>query len=147
MRINSNMVPNILAAIQQSETTLQTALEQVSTGKRVNLPSEDPAAAAAMVQNTLSAADAGQYTQNVSSTLSRLQTADSALSTVVSQLTQAVSLGTEGANGTNNSSNLQSIAVQVREFWRQWSRRPTFRTRESIYSAALLRIRSRIQPT
>jgi flagellar hook-associated protein 3 FlgL len=42
-----------------------------------------------------------------------VQTADSALSSVVSSLTQAVSLGTEGANGTSSTSNQQAIAVQV----------------------------------
>jgi flagellar hook-associated protein 3 FlgL len=113
MRIDSNMVPDMLAAIQQSDTSLETALQQVSTGKRVNLPSDDPLAAAAMVQNTFDTANVDQYTQNATSTLSRVQTADSALSTVVSSLTLAISLGTEAANGTNNSSDLQSIAVQV----------------------------------
>ncbi len=113
MRIDSNMVPDMLAAIQQSDASLQTALEQVATGKRVNLPSDDPAAAAAMVQNTFDTANVDQYTTNATSTLSQLQTADSALSAVVSTLTQAVSLGTEGANGTSNGSDLQSLSVQV----------------------------------
>ena len=45
--------------------------------------------------------------------LSRVQTADSALSSVVSSLTQAVSLGTEGANGTNSAANQQALAQQV----------------------------------
>src|SRR5207302_10755308 len=98
MRINSNLVPDMLAAIQQSESSLQTALQQVSTGKRVNLPSDGPHAAAAMIQNTLDTANVDQYTQNISSTISQVQTADSALSTVVSQLTKAISLGTEAAN-------------------------------------------------
>jgi flagellar hook-associated protein 3 FlgL len=42
-----------------------------------------------------------------------VQTADSALSSVVTSLTQAVSLGTEGANGTNSAANQQAIATQV----------------------------------
>jgi flagellar hook-associated protein 3 FlgL len=54
-----------------------------------------------------------QYTQNVNSVLSTVQSASSVLSSVVTSLTQAVSLGTEGANGTNTSSNLQAIATQV----------------------------------
>jgi flagellar hook-associated protein 3 FlgL len=54
-----------------------------------------------------------QYTQNVGGVLSTVQTADSALSSVVTSLTQAVSLGTEGANGTLSSANQQQIATQV----------------------------------
>jgi flagellar hook-associated protein 3 FlgL len=113
MRIDPNMVPNMLAAIQQSESSLQTALQQVSTGKSVNLPSDNPAAEADMVQNTIETADVDQYTQNISSVLSSVQNADSALSSVVSSLTQAISLGTEGANGTNSAANQQEIATQV----------------------------------
>jgi flagellar hook-associated protein 3 FlgL len=113
MRINPNMVPDMLAAIQQSESSLQTALQEVSTGKSVNLPSDNPSASADMVQNTVEAAAVDQYTQNVSSVLSTVQTADSALSSVVSSLTQAISLGTEGANGTSSATNRQAIAVQV----------------------------------
>jgi len=113
MRVNPNMVPDMLAAMQQSEMSLQTALQQVSTGKSVNVPSDNPSSAAAMVQNTLDTADVDQYAQNVTSTLSQVQTADSALSSVVSSLTKAISLGTEGANGTSSAANLQDLAVQV----------------------------------
>jgi flagellar hook-associated protein 3 FlgL len=107
------MVPNMLAAIQQSETSLNTALQQVATGKSVTVPSDNPAAAADMVQNTIETADVDQYTQNIGSVTSQVQTADSALSSVVTSLTQAVSLGTEGANGTSSASNRQAIATQV----------------------------------
>jgi flagellar hook-associated protein 3 FlgL len=113
MRINPNMVPNMLAAIHNSESNLQQALQQVSTGKRVTMPSDDAAASADMVQNTIATANVDQYTQNVSSVLSTVQTADSALSSVVSSLTKAISLGTEGANGTNSAANQQAIATQV----------------------------------
>jgi len=113
MRVNPNMVPDMLAAIQQSQTTLNTALQQVATGKTVSVPSDNPTASAEMVQNTIETADVDQYTQNVSSVLSTVQTADSALSSVVTSLTQAVSLGTEGANGTNSAANQQAIAAQV----------------------------------
>ena len=113
MRVDPNMVPNMLAAIQQSETSLNTALQQVATGKSVTVPSDNPAAAADMVQNTIETADVDQYTQNIGSVTSLVQTADSALSSVVTSLTQAVSLGTEGANGTDSASNQQAIAAQV----------------------------------
>ena len=113
MRVNPNLVPDILAALQQSQTTLNTALQQVSTGKSVTVPSDNPAASAEMVQNTIETGEVDQYTQNVSGTLTMVQTADSALGSVVSSLTQAISLGTEGANGTNSAANQQALAQQV----------------------------------
>ena len=113
MRVNPNMVPDILADLQQSQTAVNTTLQEVATGKSVNVPSDNPAASAAMVQNTIETANVDQYTQNVSGTLSMLQTADSSIGSVVNSLTQALSLGTEGANGTTNSTDLQAIATQV----------------------------------
>jgi flagellar hook-associated protein 3 FlgL len=113
MRVNPNLVPDILAAINESQTNLNTALQQVSTGKSVSVPSDNPAASADMVQNTIESGDVDQYTQNVSGVLSMVQTADSALGSVVSALTQAISLGTEGANGTDSAANQQEIAQQV----------------------------------
>jgi flagellar hook-associated protein 3 FlgL len=113
MRVNPNMVPDLLADMQQSQTAVNTALQEVATGKSVNVPSDNPAASADMVQNKIETANVDQYTQNVSSMLSMLQTADSSIGSVVTSLTQAVSLGTEGANGTTNSTDLQAIATQV----------------------------------
>ncbi|HUH61767.1 MAG TPA: hypothetical protein VLZ50_02170 [Terracidiphilus sp.] len=113
MRVNPNLVPNILADLQQSQTTLNMALQEVATGKSVSVPSDNPEASAEMVGNTLESANVDQYTQNVSGVLSSVQSADSALSAVVSSLTQAISLGTEGANGTSNAANRQAIAQQV----------------------------------
>jgi flagellar hook-associated protein 3 FlgL len=113
MRVNSNMVPNILADLQQSQSTLNTALQEVSTGKSVTIPSDNPAASAEMVANTLETANVDQYTKNINNVLANVQSASSALSSVTTALTQAVSLGTEGANGTNTSANLATLAQQV----------------------------------
>jgi flagellar hook-associated protein 3 FlgL len=113
MRINPNVVPDILAGLQESQTTLNQALEEVSTGKSVNVPSDNPAAASEMVQNTIETANVDQYTQNVTGVQSQVQAADSALSSVESSLTQAISLGTEGANGTESTADQQAIASQV----------------------------------
>jgi flagellar hook-associated protein 3 FlgL len=113
MRIDPNVVPTILADLQQSQVSLDTALQEVSTGKSVSVPSDNPAAAADMVQNTIETGDVDQYTQNVSGALSTVQSASSVLSNVVTSLTQAVSLGTEGANGTNSTANLQALATEV----------------------------------
>jgi flagellar hook-associated protein 3 FlgL len=113
MQVNPNMVPDIVADLQQSQSQLNTALQEVATGKSVTVPSDNPTASAEMVQNSIETADVDQYTQNINDVLGTVQSASSALSNVVTSLTQAVSLGTEGANGTNSTSNLTSMAQQV----------------------------------
>ena len=113
MRVDSNMVPNILSDLTQSQDTLNVLLQEVATGKSVSQPSDNPSASAAMVENTIESANVDQYTQNVGSTLTTVQSASSVLSAVVTSLTQAVSLGTQGANGTTSATNQQALAEQV----------------------------------
>ena len=113
MRFNPNINSAVSNNIQQSEQALQIAFQQVSTGQKVNQPSDNPAAAAAYVQLQAQAANVDQYTTNANSALSQAQLSDQILTQVVSLLNQAVTLGTSGANSTNSAVNRQSIATNV----------------------------------
>ncbi len=113
MRVNPNFNNAVINDIQQSDQSLQTALQQVSTGLKVNLPSDDPAASAALLQLQSQSSDLDRYTTNAESALSQAQSGDSVLSFVVSLLNQAITLGTEGANSTSSATNRASIATDV----------------------------------
>ncbi len=113
MQINPNITPTLLSDMHQSQAALNTALQQVATGLSVSVPSDNPTASAAMVQNTIDAGNVDQYKRNVGTVLSTVQSASSVLSNVATALTQAVSLGTEGANGTNSTANMKAIIAQV----------------------------------
>jgi flagellar hook-associated protein 3 FlgL len=119
MRVNPNYTPDILADLWQSQAQEQTAIQQLATGKRVNMPSDDPAAAAADVQNQALQSQNDQYIQNTSNLDGSLQTADSALSSVVTALNQAISLGVQGANGGVSSADQQALALQVQSIQSQ----------------------------
>jgi len=113
MRVNPNFAPNILNDVWQAQSAAQTAMEELSTGRRVNLPSDDPAAFAADIANQAQQGQVDQYLQNTTSLEGLFQTADSTLSSVVTSLNQAISLGTQGANGTQSLQNQQALAQQV----------------------------------
>ncbi len=113
MRVNPNFNASVLQDIQQSDASLQTAFQQVSTGQKVNLPSDNPAAAAAELQLQAESANVDQYTTNSDSALSQAQLGDSVLTSVVSLLNKAITLGTEGANGTSSSTERATISTQV----------------------------------
>jgi len=112
MRV-ANLLPAIQYQMQQSQQALATATQQLATGLRVNQLSDDPAASANMVRSLAYSANVDQYTSNVSSVLPQMQTADSAISSIVTSLNSAITLGTEGANGTESSANRIEIANQV----------------------------------
>jgi flagellar hook-associated protein 3 FlgL len=113
IRLNPDIIPDLLVSIQQSRQNLDTADRQLATGFKVNQLSDNPAAAAAFVGNRSQNSQDDQYLQNVGTLQSRFQIADSTLSNVVTVLTRAVSIGTEGANGTLSASDRQAIAGEV----------------------------------
>ena len=112
-RVNPNPAPDLLAAIALDRQAQNTALQQISTGRQVIQISDNPAAAADDVFNHIQSSQDDQYLQTISALTSQQQTADSALSSVVTAVTQAISLGIEGANSTVSISNQQAIAQQV----------------------------------
>ncbi len=113
MRVNPNFNSDMASLMDQAQQAENNAAEQLSTGRRVNLPSDDPAAEAAMVQENSQSSAVDQYTANSSSLTNVLNTANSTISSVVTLLQRAVSLGAEGANSTMNQSDLNSIAAEV----------------------------------
>jgi flagellar hook-associated protein 3 FlgL len=113
IRLNPDLLPSLLASIQESKQNEAIATQQLASGRSVNQLSDNPVAAASLVQNHDQASADGQFLQNLSTLQSKYQVADSALGNVVSALTRALSLGTEGANGTLNSGDRQAIAGEV----------------------------------
>ena len=113
MRINPNLYSPVNAAMQQSEQALQTAMNQLSSGKSVSLPSDNPTAFAQDVQSVATSRMVDTYTKNADAVLSQAQLADSALSSVTTSLTQAISLGVEAGAPEITSTQRASLATQV----------------------------------
>lgn len=113
MRVDPNLSSLLNIGIQDTEQALNTAVQQVASGQRVSVPSDDPGATVANLQSLAESANVDRYTQNGDAVLSQAQMADSALSNVVNELNQAITLGTQGANGSMTSENRAVIATQV----------------------------------
>ena len=113
MRVNPNPLPDLLAAIQQTQQQLNTDLQQVSSGQSVTQPSDNPAAAASLVQNADQTSEADQFLRSIGSVQGEMQNTDSTLNSVVTALQRAISLGVEGANGTLNSTDRAALATEV----------------------------------
>jgi flagellar hook-associated protein 3 FlgL len=113
MRVNPNPTPDLLAALNQTRLTTQQALLELASGRRVNQPSDDPAAAALLVDNNDRTTFNGRFSQTIGTLQGQFQTADSALSNVVTALQRAVTLGVQGANGTLSDSDRAAIAEEL----------------------------------
>jgi len=113
MRINPYPMPDLLAAIAQTENQQTTALLELASGRKINSPSDDPVGSAVLVQNhDLSARD-DSFLKSAGNVTGVLQSADSALGSAVSALQRAISLGVEGGTGTLSDSDRTALAGEV----------------------------------
>jgi flagellar hook-associated protein 3 FlgL len=115
MRVNPNLYLETLDSLELTRQAEDTALQEVSTGKKVNTPSDDPAAAAANVGVQYEMAADDQYTQSISSISGALDTADTTLNSVVNLISQGLSYGTEGGNSDLSQSNRDVLAQQIQD--------------------------------
>jgi len=119
MRISPYITQTELNAMSAADQAEQTALLQLTTGKRVNVASDDPSAAAREVAISSQSGDCDQFLRSIASISSELQTADSALNSGVTALQRAISLGVEGANGTMSQQDRAALASEVQSISQQ----------------------------
>jgi flagellar hook-associated protein 3 FlgL len=115
----SEMYTDLLANIQNDRQNINQDVVEASSGESVNNLSDNPLAAGQLVISNAQIADVDQFSYSVSSVQGSLNTADSALNSVVTSLTQAVSVGTEAAGGTLSTSELQALGQQVDQIQQQ----------------------------
>jgi flagellar hook-associated protein 3 FlgL len=113
IRVDPDIYSLILNGLQTDAQQEDQALQQVSSGQKLNSLSDNPAAVASLVNLRMQSSSDTQYLQNISSLTGSLNVADSALSSVVEALTTAQTLGVEGGGGTVNTQNQQALAQQV----------------------------------
>jgi flagellar hook-associated protein 3 FlgL len=113
MRVDPYYVTNLVSSLDQTQATEQQLTTELSSGVRVSSLSDDPVASGenARLLNEIQQDDS--FTTNSSLVSSKLQVADSALGSVVTELTSAISLATSANNGTMNASDVKTVATQI----------------------------------
>jgi flagellar hook-associated protein 3 FlgL len=114
------MFPNIsganqsyLANLMRTQAQMDQAQTEVSSGFKVQKPSDDPGAVAAILQVQADIGRNQQVQSNLGSAKAELGTADSALQSAVLQVESALSMAAQGATSTATASVRANIAVQV----------------------------------
>jgi flagellar hook-associated protein 3 FlgL len=120
MRVSDQQVFGLVSGglnrIQQQSLLTQT---QLSTGKRINQPSDDPIDFGQVVSLKGSLSVAEQRIRNIQSGQARLATADSTLGQVSNLLSQAKELAVQAASETANADDRNNIAQSVRQIQQQ----------------------------
>ncbi len=102
-------------AMLEQQTALFRTQQQLSSGKRITTPSDDPAGAAQLVGLSDSLDVTRQYQRNIDFIRSRLQLEDASLANVGDALQRARELTVQGLNDTNGPEVRAGIAQEVRQ--------------------------------
>jgi len=113
MRVDPSYVTNLVGSLDAVQANQQQLTQELSSGVSITSLGQNPVGAGENVLLLNQIQQDDSFTKSSNLVTGRLQVADSALGSVVSELTSAVSLATSANNGTMNASNVKSIGNQI----------------------------------
>ncbi|WP_338834385.1 Flagellar hook-associated protein 3 [Moorella humiferrea] len=114
MRITNRMLgQNVVRNINRNLEYMYRVQEQMSTGKRVNRPSDDPIVVARVLAFKTSIAANEQYKKNMEDAKGWIDASESALGMATDVLQRARELAVYGANGTMPDESMKALAAEV----------------------------------
>ena len=120
MRISTSWAQqtSVNSILDQQSRLNQTQL-QLSTGKKILTPSDDPAAATRIIDLNQGIKQTEQYQSNINAARQRLTLEDGVLQNATDVLQRVNELGLQGLNATNSPSDRIAIAVEIEELNQQ----------------------------
>ena len=114
MRLSTSwMYQQSTSTMLSQQSTLAATRNQVSTGRRINVASDDPAGAGQMISLNHILASNAQYTNNINNATTRLSSEQSVLNSVGNVLDSARSMAIQGINGSLAGSDRSAMATQL----------------------------------
>lgn len=114
--INTNITSLIAQNnLNTSQSSLQTSIQRLSSGLRINSAQDDAAGLAIASRMTTQINGLSQASRNANDAISLSQTADSALSTLTDNLQRIRELAVESANSTNSASDRAALDQEVQQ--------------------------------
>ena len=121
--INTNSASLITqAALQKNNRALQSTMEQLSTGKRINSAADDAAGLAIANNMTAQVTGLRQAIRNANDGIGMLQTAESATDTITNMLQRMRELSIQSMNGTYSSENRTSMQLEYEQLYEEIQR-------------------------
>ena len=116
MVINSNIMSlNAQRNLQSSSNELNTAMERLSSGKRINSAADDAAGLSIANRMTSQVNGLNQAVRNANDGISLIQTAEGALDESTNILQRMRELSIQSANGTYDSGNRSTLNAEVKQ--------------------------------
>jgi flagellar hook-associated protein 3 FlgL len=116
MRVSTSyFVQRGLASMMEQQNRLADIQEQISSGKRLLRPSDDPTGAAQILRLEQALSVTNQYQRNANSASNRLVLEESTLDSVQNSLIRIRELAIQGTNSTIGNTDRLALAQEVRE--------------------------------
>ncbi len=113
-RVNTvTFLNTAIANIQLSTARMQKLQEQISTGKKINRPSDDPAGAGSVLDLRVEALRLDQYTSNIQNAKNSVEFTTTVLGQISDLMQRAQELAVQGVNGTADQSARNIIASEI----------------------------------
>jgi flagellar hook-associated protein 3 FlgL len=113
-RVTQNMIANrSMVNLQSSFSRLSKTQEQLSTGRAINRPSDDPVGTTTAMRLRSSLAQAAQHQRNAEDGAGWLQMVDTTLSGATELVRRAKELGIQGVNGSNGPTAMAALGQEV----------------------------------
>src|SRR5699024_2144056 len=114
--INTNITSLIAQGnLGRSQSALQTSMERLSSGLRINSAKDDAAGQAIANRMTAQITGLNQAARNANDGISIAQTAEGSLNQVNDNLQRIRELTVQAQNGTNSADDLQSIQDEINQ--------------------------------
>lgn len=104
---------SFLSSLDATEKRITQASQQLSTGYRVNQPSDDPGAIGAILEYQSQIDEVTQIQNNLSQASTVANLADSSLTSASNMLNQLTSIAAQGSSSTSNAKSNAALAQQV----------------------------------
>ena len=112
--INTNIASlNAQLNLSTSQSALQTSLQRLSSGLRINSAKDDAAGLAIATRMGSQINGLTQAARNANDGISLAQTAEGALSTITDNLQRMRDLSVEAANGTNSATDRAALQAEI----------------------------------
>ncbi|HEY3315690.1 MAG TPA: flagellar hook-associated protein FlgL [Bacillota bacterium] len=120
MRITTSQLSrNILFNLSENAAKADRYARQMSSGKRVNVPSDDPNSAIKILHLKTALLEAEQYSRNIEDGQGWLQTTETALNGVEQIISDAQALAISASNGALPQGAREALAKQADEMYNQ----------------------------
>lgn len=116
MRITNNMLVNdFMNNLSTSTNRLSKLQTQLSSGKKINAPSDDPSGTVKALRLHTDLAENAQYSTNVSEAMNFMNASDSSLGDINEVMQKIRELTVQAATGTNEPGSWSAISQQVNQ--------------------------------